>query len=287
MKKLAAAICVAILLILLSFSASAFPSKIHDNHLETALFGPNGLQTTNKRAKDMFEALKLASYLCIDQFNNAGKEHLDKLLDIQKEYWIEFFPTWTIYPKTIADIDYPGNYTHRKYTHLGWEYEYKEDEHVPDWPRRWCKRQKLLNSTIEAVFHIDNWPFSINSSTGENICKLLYYIHIVGDHIAFEDFSTYARTAKFICPLGGFGNTTVIPELTKVLNELFGVDACELIQRLNVIEMDLRAICNTDGTVTEANFRQYQDCAEKVLEALNESLPILLKKQPYFSKVFY
>lgn len=292
MKKVTAAICAAILLVLFSVPAYAFPSQTHDSHLETALFGPDGLETNDEKALDAFEALKHASYLCIDQYNGGGQEmHLDALLEIQGEYWVDFLPTRGNYPKSIADIDYQSNYAHRAYTHLGWDYEYQEynQEKVPDWlSSRWPKRQDLLRSTVEAVFDFNSWPFSIESPTGENICELIYYIHILGDHIYFEDYSTYIKTAKFICPLGGYDNkTTIIDELTEELDELFSTDASELIRKLETIDMDLRAICDADGIVSEANFQQYQTYAKEVLEVLSSDLPGLLKMQPYFSDVFY
>ena len=292
MKRGTVVICVAILLVLFSVPVYAFPAQKHDSHLEIALFGPKGLATSDEKALDSFEALKHASYLCIDQYNGEGQElHLDALLELQGEYWIDFLPTRGHYPQTIADIDYPSNYSHRAYTHLGWDKKYQNynRETVPDWlSSRWPKRQNILRSTVEAIFNFNKWSLSIRSETGENLCELIYYIHILGDHIYFEDYSTYIKTAKFICPLGGYENeTTIIDELTEELDELFSTDASELIRKLETIDMDLRVICDADGIVSEADFQQYQTSAKEVLEVLSSDLPGLLKMQPYFSEVFY
>lgn len=293
MKKVIAAICTAIFLVSLSITSYAFPEQTHDSHLEKALFGESGLQTHDNKALDAFEAIKHASYLCIDQYQGKGQEnHLDLLLEIQNEYWLDFLPTRGNYPQSIAEINYQSNYAHRAYTHLGWDYEYDQRynrEKVVDWlSDRWPDRQNLLRATVEAIFDFNKWPLSIRSVTGENLCELIYYIHILGDHIYFEDYSTYSKTARFICPLGGFDNqTTIIDELTEELNELFGTDASELIRKLETIDMDLRAICDSDGIVSESNFPQYQEFAQEVLDVLSTDLPDLLKMQPYFKKVFY
>lgn len=293
MKRVTATLLATILLLLLSVSAYAFSAKVHDNHLEIALFGPYGLQTSNEKARDMLDALKHASYLCIDQYNGDGHEmHLELLLELQKEYWVMFWPTRGHYPESIADINYNSNASHRAYTHLGWEVKYDQRYNkvkIADWlSDRWPKRQDLLRSTVEAVFNFNKWSLSINSTTGEEMCKLIYYVHILGDHIGFAEYETYAKEAKYICPLGGFSDeTTILTELVKTLDNLFGTEASELIRKLQTIDKDLRSICHSDGTVSEADFPKYQEYTKKVLEALSEKLPALLKQQPYFSEVFY
>lgn len=283
MRKVVVTVCAGLLLSSLWISAYAFPAKSHNTHLEIALLGKNGRQMLDEKAADMFRALECASYLCIDQYNNNGSNELKFLFEMQKEYWFAFLPTVGRYPETIAEIDFTSNFAHRQYTHVGWEVDKEptEDQIYSHWPLR----QTLLRATVEAVFDFNDRPFSSSSSTGEHLCKLIYYIHILGDHIAFTDYSNYDSGKANIYPLGGKDNGTVICELTETLKALFDTQASELIRELQTIDMEFRSIVN-EG-ISEANFGQYHNCAQAVLDALGTKLPGLLKKQPYFNEVFY
>lgn len=273
-------------------TARAFPAQTHDQHLETVFFGDRGLQSGDSKALDAFEALKHASYLCIDQYNHSGQvEHLDSLLEIRKNNWVMFLSTQGHYPKTVSEIDYVSNYAHRRYTHLGWDVEYKsyDKEKTPDWlTKRWPKRKEILLSTVEAVFDFNPWPWAIESTRGELMCRLIYSIHVLGDHIYFQDYTTFCKTAEYLLPLGGFRNEkTIISELTYVCNQLFGASASELVIKLHAIESEIRGIRNFNGSVSESNFPQYQHDAHDVLSALEDYLPQLLMEQDFFKNVFY
>lgn len=173
-RKLIAIIGVIIFLLQATPLAYAHNRTEHDKQLEKVLFGRDNYHASQpKKEQDAIEALKCAVYLCIDQFNNSGEQELKTL----KDYKVPNLP------KKVADINFFGNYTHRKYTHLGWVPVMTPTE------GNWSTRKEILLSTVNKVFDF-GWTsgFSFLGITSldyseqcDAMAALLYYIHILGD----------------------------------------------------------------------------------------------------------
>lgn len=291
MKKLATKIAIVVILLSISISVVGFPRTDHDRHLREVFFGRYENEL-NEKGRDLFSALKYASYLCIDQYNGGGKAELEELLKIPRKHWFKFMQFGKYYPKDISEIDFTSNYAHRANTHLGWDYDYPnfDKEKNPDWlTKRWPKRKNILLATVEAVFNFNPLPFSIKSERGERMSKLIYYVHLLGDHIDFDNYQTYKNTLKNICPLGGKSSdeVTIISELEEEIEALFGCDASELIKELKNIDRELKNLSYEGDAVSEADFSRYRGHSKKLLEVLSNHLPKLLRNQDFFSKVFY
>lgn len=292
-------LCALMLIVLLSVSiavpAGAFSADTHDKHLKTALFGENGFSLLDDQGIEFFEALTHASYLCIDQFKGDGQDkHLNPLLDLLKDYPWRFLPAHSHYPKEISEINYTQFY-HRIYTHLGWDdSHYKNRSGIPaDWiDGKWKKRKNILRSTVEAIFDFNKWSLGIESEKGENFCRLIYYIHLLGDHIHF-DAAKYKSGCRDIIPLAGRHPETrpyLIHELIEASKILFeGKDISQMEKELNEVNAKIIDILNhPELLATEEGFKEsYHACAEKVLTVLSRHLPELLKDEEFFRKVFY
>ncbi len=101
-------------------------------------------------------------------------------------------------PKTIADIDFNGNSSHRQYTHMGWDYDYSQQgegtpyaNNRPD-TANWQLRKIILSETVETVFGFKSpieWiegktpftPISFNEKCN-HMAKFIYYVHICADY---------------------------------------------------------------------------------------------------------
>ncbi len=175
MKKL---FCVLLcgLLFLSSSSCYAGSDKQHEADLENILLGRTltDFQKDPKKHGDtpavLFGYLEDAIYLCIDQMGTEGKEWLDEL---NNDYHMEGLP------KTIDEISVPV-YEHEKYTHMGWDFK---DYPLPE---KWALRQNILLATVSKVFEfpVDESLTGNDKYTSEcvNMAKLIYYVHILGDH---------------------------------------------------------------------------------------------------------
>ena len=67
-----------------------------------------------------------------------------------------------------------------------------DDERNPDWSNSvWPKRQEILLSAVEKVFNFNGLPdftdriFGNYTDQGRAFTRLLYYIHLLGDHIEY------------------------------------------------------------------------------------------------------
>ena len=163
--------------------ASAHETSEHNEEIELVLFGSRTYKTdsTNVEIKDRIQAIENAVYLCVDQFNGAGKAELDYLVKERKIKDIA---------KSIEEIDYKSNYSHRSLTHRGWNVNY---DMKANWPIR---KQILMNTVKKELFSsldtpVSWFPWLSNKiywddykDQCESFCILLYCVHVLGDHIA-------------------------------------------------------------------------------------------------------
>lgn len=282
MKKV---ICVFIALIfaMVNSQCMAGDGAQHEEELEIIFLG----RTLSDDSKDpkkygnspavLFGYLEDAIYLCIDQMGNQGQPWLNELND---DFQVEGLP------KSINEISVPVN-NHERYTHLGWDYQfypYKE---------KWMLRQNILLATVSKVF---GFPIDKTKSGNERystdcieMSKLIYYIHILGDH----SHNTFATTTDRI----QLRNTVVtrgeieaglINELRKCISKLFWNQRTSmkynwLMVKLNVVRFRAWAIGEEDS---EDKHIKIMDIAKSTLNYLTPQIRKMLLESWYFKNVF-
>ena len=125
----------------------------------------------------------------------------------------------------------------------------------------------------------------------EAFCVLIYYIHVLGDHMEASKHTALA----YVAPLTSVDdrNPGVIPELLKYFPVLFESQKSSrkyksFIMELNLLqERSKKLTGSTGGVNTEEKFREYHQCAVDLYNTLSKYVPDLLKKEDFFYKSFY
>ena len=250
----------------------AFERKDHDKYMSEVLFKNFKVIDNDLEVQDEIAALESACYLTIDQFNNNGQKDLDVLI----EYGVPNIP------KGVNEISFNASgITHRSYTHRGWDYSYSGDMR-----ELWPKRQAILTNTVDKVFDFDG-----DIKKQESFCKLLYYIHILGDHK--DDTSWKIKNGLKMGVGGRNDNEDIIHELLDALSILFADQKYthkyrSLTSGLQRIDNRFAKIVNSEGNVnTDEKFELYQQYVDDTLEILTLYLPEMLKEEEFFYEVFY
>ena len=268
--------------------ASAHERKEHDSELEWVLFGDRNYKNAHSNVEDIIQALEDAVYLAVDQYNGNGKKELENLRSMGVRNL----------PRSIDEFDFSGNYAHRKYTHRGWDLEYSEKAH-------WPIRKSILTNTVQKVlFDAENQPLSWFPWLSEKVystpelrkqrdsfCALLYYVHILGDHIEAEKYTQLAYVAP-LTQVHDAQNPGIIPDIEQHLSVVFASQKASFTYAALMGELDnlkLKAEkldSSTGGVNTPEKFEKYHQCAEELLKTLSAYVPQLLKNEPFFSNHF-
>ena len=275
------------LVLFLSVPVQAHKREGHDADLEYVLFGSTEYKATHPIDADRIQALEDATYLCVDQFNGNGTKELENL----KAASIPGIPN------SISEIDYKSNYQHRSETHRGWNLNYEKSN--------WPMRQQILYNTVETeLFSNDKSVFSWlpwkkgKDSEGNSykekctaFCEMLYYIHIIGDHIEADKYTALA----YIDPLTQLhdkNNPGVIPDLISCCSILFkdqenSYTYKDFIQEMESLQEDSNRLTSSRGGInTEEKFEEYHQCAEDLLDLMAMYIPKLLKNESFFKDSF-
>lgn len=285
-----ALLAAAVILLTVALPARAHDRKEHDAGLEYVLFDKNDeYRKAHPKVADMLKALEDAVYLTVDQYNGHGSEQLEFL----KSMGVKGLPD------SIDDFNFSANdLTHRLLTHRGWNFEYPEKSH-------WSIRQKILKKTVQRIlFENEKQPLSwlpwlseILYGTSEepkqrdSFCALLYYVHILGDHIAAEKYTQLADIAPLVRP-NDKENPGLIPELQKYLDILFSSQHSSYTYYALMGELDAlnakaeKLVSSTGGINTDEKFSQYHQLAEDLKELLSYYLHTLLMNEPFFADHF-
>ena len=267
-------------LVLLSLQACAVADHTrtgHDKLTELILFGDDHYSTgKDVKIKERIEALKYASYLCLDQFNHQGDTELQKL----KEFGVANLPG------SISDIDFKDNSEHREYTHRGWDYNYVKDE------AHWGIRKRILIETVNKVF---DFGFTSGSHFGidhydkrcESFAAVVYYIHVLQDHLEKKEFK------PLIMPIARANDSeAIIDELLKHFQVLFADQASSRVYLtmvsdiITVQEQAKTLVGSVGGLNTEEKLEEYYTCCENLRDVLKDGLHILLHRCDWFEKAF-
>lgn len=277
---------ISMILTLLLFIASATPvyskgGEEHKKDYKEVLFGTvrNGSPEDEAAA-----ALAAAASLTIDHYKlNNGQKQLDTL----KKYGVKNLPS-------LEAISIDGGGKHRVYAHNGWDSEYhslRDKQRYSDaqWQKKWKLRKGIIEKTVNAIFDFNWWSgipvigeqLPSSSEECDSFCALIYYIHLIGDHVETHSMDEY----NLLMPLGGrVLSDTIVSELKYHCEILF--ENQEDTNEYDHLEDKLREIdteCLNMGDITENNLKKNQELAQELLDELKKDIPILLKEESFFS----
>ena len=273
-----------LVLLLAAAPALAHERWEHDEELEYVLFRDRNYADSHPTTGQIIKRIEDAAYLAIDQFNENGKEDLKRLNDDK----IPGIPT------SLDEFKFSGNYAHRQFTHRGWNVTYDENAH-------WPIRQTILKNTVRTkLFSSMEGPLAWlpwSSERGnldrkaEAFSVLVYYVHVLGDHIEAEKYTALA----YVAPLANYNdrdNPGVSPDLMRYLAILFAdqTDSEQyksMIQDLEMLAESSNTLYHTTGGIREEQFPEYHQKALNLLETLATYVPDLLKKEEFFHNAFY
>lgn len=285
MKKTLVFILIIVFLLSGTLVANGFPENVHNEHLTTLLFGFKML-----RNRDAITMIEYASYLSLDQFNHHGSNKLDYLL------------TKGIngIPKNIDEINFTQNSGHRTHTHRGWDYTlytgYQRNEDVAHWKIR----KTILLKTIEKVFGFKKSSIPIlgielgHEAQNESFAALVYYIHVIGDHIAdyqnSQMLGSRYNMPGLMMPIArknaDNNNPDILWELQKHAQVLFKSNAnVKKLAQLNDQISSLRK--SADTSYIDSAGLGSNKYAGRLLEILKNNLPSLLKNEDFFRNKFF
>lgn len=263
----------------------------HWKDIRYVLFGDENYSGKDADAKKKRQAIEYASQICIDQFGGFQAKRLE-LLKMR-------VGGLSAYKIEDLNLDATPN-NHREYTHLGWTYEYASDSRNKHWKdKTWPARQEMFRKTVEGIFNFNGMPGFLDplfecDPRCDRFCALVYYVHLLGDHIEFTSF-TYHHTTDGkmgkdrLIPLGSPRGLCLISEIIDLLAILFpDQDTSELKRELEEAKLNICAILNSPEKLkTDHGFAEYTSVAKEVREILHRHLPRLLANEDFFRKVFY
>ena len=300
---------VSILLIMLISSPLLLTALAHDDQskhdadLKYALFGDTYYHLSGNQ-KIAFQAIADAAALSIDQFtpNNTAKwkkgvyERLQDNLQSLKLPKVSIpFDSIDLNSEKSRDGNITAN-THRKYTHMGWDYRKYPNMDF------WKIRKQLLLDVVNRILFYPNsffaklpWISDLLSTPNEQctaFCAMVYYIHILGDHIEGD----VPDKLQYLEPLIQYTSFTVpgiIPELKEYLQVVFLSQKSSwtfsaLQMELTELTLEAERNCGTWGKVdTIERCQENQEYAKRFLVILSKYLPVLLKNESFFHDMFY
>lgn len=277
-KRLIALLSLTVILSLSLSYAMASGRDVHDGYMLQVLFG-KGFKEESYSEKELLaiETLEAASYLAVDQYNGDGADELKTL----SEYRVSSLPS------SISEIDFPGNQYHRRYTHRGWMGPYNnEDRPYPDDKAHWNTRKTILLQTTKKVFGFNDSQSRLNDS----LSAVIYYIHILGDHIVETD---YQKMNSDMIGVGGRNDQyDIIHQLISHFDILFTSPTStnrynSFRSQLRLLNNEFSNLVNKDGGVnTPEKQAEYSALAKKLMDLLIKHVPELFQEEDYFSKVF-
>lgn len=265
-------LCISVVIMSFYCPSYAFERDGHDDYMLDVLFKNFKEIENDIDAVNEVEALCCASYLTIDQFNNNGQKDLDVLL----AYGVKNIPS------DVSEISYNASgTTHRSHTHRGWDYPYSGVTQDV-----WPVRKDILLNTADAIF-----DFEGHENKKESFCAMMYYIHILGDHM---DDSSYMVKNGLKMDVGGrTDKEDIIHELLKHIEILFADQKHthkyrSLTGALERYNSRLAKIVRSEGGInTDEKFQKKQEYTEGLMDLLTMYIPEMLKAEKFFYDVFY
>lgn len=250
----------------------------HDQDINDVLFENEsfpGYSEKGKKLKDLEDAVAL----CIDQFN--GSDY--RLLTVLRNHGIHGIP------KDISTInlDHVNSYTHRSFTHLGWNHHYEDNK---DWEKKWKTRRTILLETVKEVFGfqssikmVELFKFEkVYDDQCEAFAAFLYYLHILSDYKYYDEDQRDTLTDQVMPLISNGEDEDIFSELESIFPVLFENSITE---RLYIgLEQNIKQL---ENDAEKSDSISYTELANSLLKELASRVPALLKAEPFFSKVFY
>lgn len=279
MKKIVSAIISIILVVgTCSSMVRAFSGNEHDIYLRHVLFDSAAVSNT-----DILDAINDASELALDQHGGDSQGNLDEL---RKVYGIKNIP------KKVSAFNVGHGSTHRNYTHRGWNYNYKENDGKDE--AHWSDiRKKILLETINQKFKFGflSGKLGIYDKQCNAMGALVYYVHVIGDHISNEK---YHSNYKEIPLVAGNGKNGIIEELltySPILFEHSKEDYAiynKYISELKRLQDQVNKIYYFPDDLSDPDtYQKYHEYAIELMDCLKNYVPLLIKREPFFQKAFY
>ncbi len=299
-------VAVFLLLVFVMGSVPAFAhdkQEEHDKDLKYALFDSRG-KVLSGDEKLIFNAIADAAALTIDQFSTNDSlrwkegtynELQDDLQRLGLPVLTVSFDDLNLNSRVAADGKNITANTHRRYTHLGWNYK--------NYPNKefWAKRKQVLLHTVnwtlfndKAFFSRVPWLSGVIYSPSEQcdaFCAMVYYIHILGDHIE-GNIPEKLTDLEPLIQYTSLSTPGIITELKEQFDIVFIAQKdswtyAAMMEELSDLEIKAEHNCGMWGAVdTIEKCTINQKYAEKLLDILAAYLPKLLKNEPFFSTHF-
>ena len=125
----------------------------------------------------------------------------------------------------------------------------------------------------------------------ESFCKLLYYIHILGDHM---DDSSYKIDNGLKIDVGGrIDKNDIIHEWQKCIEVVFADqkhthkyrDIVSSLEKYN--SKFSKIIRSTGGINSDEKFELHKEYSEKLMKQMTRYIPEMLKEEEFFYNAFY
>ena len=192
------------------------------------------------------------------------------------------------------------------FTHRGWDYDYVN---APDLQRDQYKktvkdanfdlRKTILLQTVNQVF---DFGLLSNKLLGydekcNSFAAFVYYVHILGDFEEVYQKEGGHNVFGMIPLVKGRSEYGLIEEFEKHLTVLFSDQQNggysrtynSLMTELKLLKDDVNRIYTSDTELSNdyEKYHEYLGYAHKLLDILKEYVPLLLKNETFFQKVFY
>lgn len=267
-----------------------FPSDeaTHSQQLWDVLFAPE--QKLSKQGYRNFEALEMAIYLCIDLYNGhnttKAQEYLNELKRFHGIFSARNLPALKI-------IDFKAGSEHQRYTHRGWDWTlYPRNLREYDFQVIWeIRKHQVYLATIDRIFKFKKDEMIKRDS----FAALIYYIHILGDHMGDEKGSYMDRIPISPRPDYRFNrsgensnNPTIYTELLYHLPRLFRDQntSTDYDMLVKYLEHNKNKQFSTGTTISDEEYAELKRFAQDTLNRLIRYVPRLLENEPFFTRAF-
>jgi len=284
-----------LLFIFSGYCLFASGDEVHNQQLMQVLFGKYRLLKTDDNRlfyvdgfmgdrKESILALQKAMYWCVDEFNG----HNPYLKGYPRQYLIDLVRFGVIGVPRYDEIDFSAGSEHQRYTHKGWDFiDYPRNYKDYNFMIIWEKRKNLLLSTIDKIF--DFQPNEMIKR--DSFAALIYYIHIIGDHIGGSKSTLVNRMPLNDGRRGSnMDRANIIWELEYHIPRLFReqTNAPEYTALMDYYKKNRESnppLVYSDN-LSDDDYKKIQSLAEGVLNKHIENIPILLKNEFFFKRVF-
>jgi hypothetical protein len=282
-KKL---IFVFLLVTFIIFPLSASDERIHNQQMRQVLFGYT--YRLNENGYRNLEALEKSIYLCIDLFNGYtyNRGQAQRYLDELRKFGVRNLPG-------LNTIDFTAGAEHQRYTHRGWDWTlYPRDYRGYNFQQIWnIRQQRVYLAPIDRIFNFRRNEMEKRDS----FAALLYYVHILGDHIGDKKRSYMDRIPISPRPDYRFNrsgensnNPTIYTELLYHLPRLFReqTSSVDYLQLIGYLESNKNREFPTGTVISDEEYSELQHFAQETLDKMIRYIPRLLQNERFFTRTF-